>query len=890
MERDSCFGKIIDIITGNEYFIRDIPCALGRITTLDGLNIIDKKNFIGKTVEINQSNYFAQEILEISKFKLKTKLILQNCKRIYPIHLILFYDDVSNAFKLKIMGNCMLNSSPMNINDIVSVKSYDIISFDCQVCKSDHIYVVVFPHSKGNYTLQNPIGEAGVEINNHPKNQSTTCVDYKVPSRLPDTALTKKWTTHEKDCLKKFLLIYGYGRWNMIRVNSGGVLNEKNDLELKGFSNAFIKCIIDLLPPVKIELRKFLVNFVNEHQNENEPYIIPQKEDWGNLITQRAPAWGKRIQLLYRVKQIIEKFKNESKKNKQYRLLISNGNITEEEKEKLQSQINTNFDHWDNLLNFLPNSAFYGQRPSIWWTKSHDIDLLRGTYKYGYANYILMRRDSKLSFCKLDKNDSFQEFPNADTITRRLKKLIQIIIKCENNEGAISFEDNQNTKEPTGFSLEEKNKIIEYLINCGIPLNSEGKSDYSSLKEKLIEKGIISGNLSIPINIINNQCVSPANGVDQAIVNRTVTQQILEHFIQRLSMISQQIIQLKENGIVNIDDNIKEQLDPDDDGFEMSYETASQMNKSRNYLYFIRKNIISHNYKLFEQGLKNLIEITKKGNSQPEKCKEDFWVCAVHDKALISLIEERGFNYLKNDIQSNSKFQNIPMTYNDYMDRINFICEFYRDYLQGAKAKKKKDSYLNTITSNSMMSLNKYDSINHNGINGQINQGVNMMSSRKRTGKITIQRDEKGEIIYPIVINASLKILDLGKIEYERIHYHSEKNLFPIGYKAVREHQSMFKLGERALYTCEILDGGLKPQYKLISNEDPDNPIIRDSSTGCWIAVCNKINILQGSKRSKVTISGTDRFGLSDSNVVRLLQSLPNADKCSKYIMKQFDD
>ena len=100
----------------------------------------------------------------------------------------------------------------------------------------------------------------------------------------------------------------------------------------------------------------------------------------------------------------------------------------------------------------------------------------------------------------------------------------------------------------------------------------------------------------------------------------------------------------------------------------------------------------------------------------------------------------------------------------------------------------------------------------------------------------------------------------------------------------------MFKLGERALYTCEILDGGLKPQYKLISNEDPDNPIIRDSSTGCWIAVCNKINILQGSKRSKVTISGTDRFGLSDSNVVRLLQSLPNADKCSKYIMKQFDD
>ena len=43
--------------------------------------------------------------------------------------------------------------------------------------------------------------------------------------------------------------------------------------------------------------------------------------------------------------------------------------------------------NWENLLNFLPNSLLYGQRPSVWWNKKHDIDLLRGVYKYGYANY-----------------------------------------------------------------------------------------------------------------------------------------------------------------------------------------------------------------------------------------------------------------------------------------------------------------------------------------------------------------------------------------------------------------------------------------------------------------------------------------------------------------------
>ncbi len=54
--------------------------------------------------------------------------------------------------------------------------------------------------------------------------------------------------------------------------------------------------------------------------------------------------------------------------------------------------------------------------------------------------------------------------------------------------------------------------------------------------------------------------------------------------------------------------------------------------------------------------------------------------------------------------------------------------------------------------------------------------------------------------------------------------------------------------------------------------------------------VCNKINELQGNKRSKVTISGTERFGLCDTNVVKLLQSLPNSEKCTKYSMKQAEE
>ena len=86
----------------------------------------------------------------------------------------------------------------------------------------------------------------------------------------------------------------------------------------------------------------------------------------------------------------------------------------------------------NNLLNFLPSTVFYGQRPSVWWTLRHDIDLLIGTYKYGYANYFAMRADRNLSFYATELVDfQYSEFPNADNITRRLKKLVQIIGKSE---------------------------------------------------------------------------------------------------------------------------------------------------------------------------------------------------------------------------------------------------------------------------------------------------------------------------------------------------------------------------------------------------------------------------------------------------------------------------
>ena len=58
---------------------------------------------------------------------------------------------------------------------------------------------------------------------------------------------------------------------------------------------------------------------------------------------------------------------------------------------------------------------------------------------------------------------------------------------------------------------------------------------------------------------------------------------------------------------------------------------------------------------------------------------------------------------------------------------------------------------------------------------------------KKKSNKNLIQHDSNGNVIYPIVINNSLSILNLGKIDFQRPNYHTEKNLFPIGFKSLRE-------------------------------------------------------------------------------------------------------
>jgi len=180
----------------------------------------------------------------------------------------------------------------------------------------------------------------------------------------------------------------GYGRWNKIRALSSThdkILVNKNDEEMVGFSNDFIRSLYDNLEAEKsADLRAFLINLISEDSRGNH-YVRSPAKDWSDQITQRAIPWAKRLYLLNRVKSLIKMYKESKKK-----FLAKED---EEENAEQRAKLGEAYETWDNLLNFMPITFFYGQRPSVWWTLRHDIDLLCGTYKYGYALYTQMRQD-----------------------------------------------------------------------------------------------------------------------------------------------------------------------------------------------------------------------------------------------------------------------------------------------------------------------------------------------------------------------------------------------------------------------------------------------------------------------------------------------------------------
>lgn len=65
--------------------------------------------------------------------------------------------------------------------------------------------------------------------------------------------------------------------------------------------------------------------------------------------------------------------------------------------------------------------------------------------------------------------------------------------------------------------------------------------------------------------------------------------------------------------------------------------------------------------------------------------------------------------------------------------------------------------------------------------------------------------------------------------------------------------------------------------------------MIRETASGAWLEFVKRIAMLQDATRKcKPSVSGPDRFGITEPSVLKILQALPGADLLVNYRQKQF--
>ncbi|GMH33669.1 hypothetical protein BSKO_01503 [Bryopsis sp. KO-2023] len=154
----------------------------------------------------------------------------------------------------------------------------------------------------------------------------------------------------------------------------------------------------------------------------------------------------------------------------------------------------------------------------------------------------------------------------------------------------------------------------------------------------------------------------------------------------------------------------------------------------------------------------------------------------------------------------------------------------------------------------------------------------------KYSKKIKVDRDPSGKPILPLTLTSMLALVELGRIEWRRITFHSERHIYPIGFKTRRRYSSTIDPHGTTTYTCSILDGGTRPLFTISADDNPHLRIQNDTPSGSWADLFSRVYDARGIKKDKVVISGTDMFGLSHPTISRLIQELQNADKCTNFI------
>ncbi|KAJ1976352.1 hypothetical protein H4R34_004006 [Dimargaris verticillata] len=149
-----------------------------------------------------------------------------------------------------------------------------------------------------------------------------------------------------------------------------------------------------------------------------------------------------------------------------------------------------------------------------------------------------------------------------------------------------------------------------------------------------------------------------------------------------------------------------------------------------------------------------------------------------------------------------------------------------------------------------------------------------------------LEKDADGNPKLPYT-SGVLTVLNLGEIVWDRDAFHNERYIWPVGYQAKRQYASMKDPEKTVGYLCTVLDSGEGPLFQVIAEDAPNEPIIATSATGAWTTCVKAANAVRHKDHSN-SASGPDYFGFSNPTIAKMIQDLPNSEKCRSYIRQKY--
>jgi hypothetical protein len=153
----------------------------------------------------------------------------------------------------------------------------------------------------------------------------------------------------------------------------------------------------------------------------------------------------------------------------------------------------------------------------------------------------------------------------------------------------------------------------------------------------------------------------------------------------------------------------------------------------------------------------------------------------------------------------------------------------------------------------------------------------------------TIAYDENGSPRLPIHVSGITYVSDLGHIVIDRLGFHSERYIYPAGFRSSRLYFSTLDPSEEVWYRCEIFDTGHElPLFRVTMDSHPEIFFEANSPGIPWKIIATKARELRGNGDRIVARPGPEYFGLASPMICYLIQQMEGAEQCVKYVVKRF--